>query len=187
MLKQTEAEGALGTRPSSPKQGAAHTAAHPALDLQAVPSPRCPELFQWDLQSRSCWQILDNPKHPCACSAPDGEWRHPLSTEGCSVQGCVVQDIFKRGQSNCRAFPSAPGRAAKALAVSTAARKVLLSKPVFVFQHPDIPAQFARVFSGTSTEDAKKSPWPLSFSKLSQKLKAGKPGEIQPLRQHFCA
>lgn len=152
-----------------------------------MPSPRCPELIQWDLQSRVCWQILDNLKHPRTCSAPGGERRHPLSPEECSAQGCVAQDIFKWGRSNCRAFPSAPGRAVKALAISTAAHQVLLSKPALAFQHPDIPAWFAGVFSGTSMEGAKKLPCPLSFSRLSQELKAGKPGEIQPLRQHFCA
>lgn len=111
-----------------------------------MPSPRCPELFQWDLQSRICWQILNNLKHPRTCSAPGGERRHPLSPEECSEQGCAAQDIFKRGQSNCRAFPPAPGRAAKAPAISTAAHQVLLSKPVLAFQHPDIPARFASFF-----------------------------------------
>lgn len=152
-----------------------------------MPSPLCPELIQWDLQSRVCWQILDNLKHPRTCSAPGGERRHPLSPEECSAQGCVAQDFFKWGRSNCRAFPSAPGRAVKALAISTAAHQALLSKPALAFQHADIPAWFAGGFSGTSMEGAKKLPCPLSFSRLSQELKAGKPGEIQPLRQHFCA
>lgn len=45
----------------------------------------------------------------------------------------------------------------------------------------------ARPWWGTHANEAMKLRWLFSFSGLSHELKASKPGELQPLHQHFHA
>lgn len=76
------------------------------------------------------------------------------------------------------------------------------SKPGFSFQHREISAQFATSSSipltvaaeagasawpwwGARAKEAMKLRWLFSFSRLSHKLKASRPGEFQPRHQHF--